>query len=205
MATCSLCRRVSIVGLAVSTAPRTIRATSSCSLRSRIFPCVNRDCIEQVVNQPRQVLDLAVDHVQARGDLIPAALHGELDRALDRGHRIAQLVGQHRQELVLASIGRGELVDSPAKLILAGFDPPPRSVQGLHQERDHNPPAEEESDRNHSRERHVPLVEGAQDSDDGNQNRRKKPRSQPAVPRTDQNSQEEQTAQLLADLGNHQT
>ncbi len=63
--------------------------------------------VEQVVDQVDQVLDLTLDDVAGRrplrfGQLLQAQqLHG----GADRRQRIAQLVGQHRQELVLA-LGR---------------------------------------------------------------------------------------------------
>ena len=63
--------------------------------------------VEQVVNQPGQLLDLTLDH---RGDLlklrIGRTLQAEdLHGVADWSERVAQLVSQHRQELILA-VGR---------------------------------------------------------------------------------------------------
>ena len=65
--------------------------------------------VEQVVEQPRHVIDLAVDHVAAPTSTAPrsrAAVLLIVRRVADRRERIAQLVRQRRQELVLAAIGR---------------------------------------------------------------------------------------------------
>ncbi len=61
--------------------------------------------VEQVVNQPGQLLDLTLDHL---GDLlklrIGRTLQAEdLHGVADWGERVAQLVSQHRQELILAA------------------------------------------------------------------------------------------------------
>ena len=46
----------------------------------------------------------------------------------DRGERVAQLVGEHRQELVLAPVGRRELLGAPPQLLLQS--PAVRDVGG---------------------------------------------------------------------------
>ena len=60
--------------------------------------------VEQVVNQPGQLLDLTLDHLRDLLKLgIGRTLQAEdLHGVADRGERVAQLVSQHRQELILA-------------------------------------------------------------------------------------------------------
>jgi hypothetical protein len=63
--------------------------------------------VEQVVDEARELAHLAVDHVvgplQARrGGGLGAQ---DLDRVAHRSERIAQLVGEDREELVLAAVG----------------------------------------------------------------------------------------------------
>ena len=63
--------------------------------------------IEQIVHEPGHQRDLSLDHVgDAVDDRIPlaAALH-QRDGVADRRQRIAEFVGQHGQELVLATVG----------------------------------------------------------------------------------------------------
>ena len=66
--------------------------------------------VEQIVDEASEVPALAFDDVDAPGGV--AHLAGRLaedgDGVADRGERIAELVGQHRQELVLAAIGLAE-------------------------------------------------------------------------------------------------
>ena len=74
--------------------------------------------VEQVVNQPGQLLDLTLDHL---GDLlklrIGRTLQAEdLHGVADWGERVAQLVSQHRQELILAAGRILELVIEPGIL-----------------------------------------------------------------------------------------
>jgi hypothetical protein len=65
--------------------------------------------VEQVVHQAHQVLDLALDDLAlARMGVLAAHAH-QLQRGDDRRQRVAQLVAQHRQELVLGLAGRGQL------------------------------------------------------------------------------------------------
>ena len=64
--------------------------------------------VEQVVHQAGEVAHLSVRHVHE----VLAVGHVELEqveRGAQRGEGIAELVGQHREELVLATIGIGEL------------------------------------------------------------------------------------------------
>ena len=68
--------------------------------------------VEQVVDQPRQLVDLALDDVaRARALLVGQLLEPhQLHRVADRRQRVAQLVRQHGQELVLAAVGLAELL-----------------------------------------------------------------------------------------------
>jgi hypothetical protein len=63
--------------------------------------------IEQVIDEARQVADLAFEHRQdTRQRLrLGAAEAEELQGVGDGSQRVAQLVGEHRQELVLAAVG----------------------------------------------------------------------------------------------------
>ena len=61
--------------------------------------------VEQVVHQPDEVPGLALDHfLLAQDPAVAAQLH-QLERGEDRRERIAQLVAEHRQELVLGGAG----------------------------------------------------------------------------------------------------
>ena len=62
--------------------------------------------VEQIVDEPADEVDLAADdaaHALGHG-LVGLVLH-DLDRGLQRLERIAQLVGEDREELVLAAVG----------------------------------------------------------------------------------------------------
>src|SRR4051812_39034002 len=63
--------------------------------------------VEEIVDEPRHLVDLAVDHRARPFELRrEAALLGEQrDRVADRRERVAQLVRQHGEELVLAPVG----------------------------------------------------------------------------------------------------
>ena len=62
--------------------------------------------VEQIVDQPRELRRLTSDDISGLDDRLVRRLAHlyDLGRERDRGQRIAQLVGQHRQELVLAPI-----------------------------------------------------------------------------------------------------
>ena len=73
--------------------------------------------VEQIVDEADEVVDLPFQH-RADGAGIAAAVAGQAQHAqavADRGQRIAQLVRQHRQELVLVAVrldeGRGPLLE----------------------------------------------------------------------------------------------
>ena len=59
--------------------------------------------VEQIVDQMRDVADLPRDHLVRAGRRLPLGVRQleHADGIADRAERIAQLVGQHRQELVL--------------------------------------------------------------------------------------------------------
>ena len=63
--------------------------------------------IQQVIHQPGHLLDLAVDHVPGPLQLRYRRTFDtqDLRRIADGGQRVAEFVGQHRQELVLAPVG----------------------------------------------------------------------------------------------------
>ena len=67
--------------------------------------------VEQIVDQAAHVTDLALEHLGRRLHRLavagaePQHLHG----VAHRSERISQLVRQHRQELVLAAIGVGQV------------------------------------------------------------------------------------------------
>ena len=72
--------------------------------------------IEQVVDESRQVPDLALDDVPLRrGDSALPARH-QLERGDDRRQRVAQLVAEHGQEFVLDAAGRFGLREGRPRL-----------------------------------------------------------------------------------------
>jgi hypothetical protein len=76
----------------------------------------------EVVDQPHHVLDLALHHlVMGPGFVGTEALPLQQgQRRAQRGERIAQLVGQRRQEYRLALIGLAQSLQDAAQLVLAG-------------------------------------------------------------------------------------
>jgi hypothetical protein len=76
----------------------------------------------EVVDQPHHVLDLAFHHLVVRPGFVGteglALQQGQ--RRAQRGQRIAQLVGQRRQEYGLALIGLAQSLQDAAQLVLAG-------------------------------------------------------------------------------------
>ena len=78
--------------------------------------------VEQVIDQMGEVADLPHDHAARAGFGFSAAVrHLEhLDGAVDGADRIAQLVGQHRQELVLhAAVALGAVAGAVGLVELA--------------------------------------------------------------------------------------
>ena len=67
-----------------------------------------REHVEQVVEQPRHVPDLPLDDLVAPADLRLASrrpMRAMCGGLADRRERIAELVREHREELVLAPVG----------------------------------------------------------------------------------------------------
>ena len=62
--------------------------------------------VDQVVHQPGQLLNLTIDHIRELLELGigPAFDAEDLNGVTDRGERVAQLMPQHRQELILAAV-----------------------------------------------------------------------------------------------------
>ena len=84
------------------------------ALQAQLHPVVgDASDVEQVVHEPGHQPDLPLDHVRdAVDDRIPlAAAFHQRDGVADRRQRVAQFVGQHRQELVLATVGVAERLD----------------------------------------------------------------------------------------------
>ena len=93
-------QRCSMSGLAISIARATMLATSTlCRFELDLAARDARD-VEQVVDEPGEVVDLALDDLATRGSSSPAHAH-QLERGDDRRERIAELVAEHREELVL--------------------------------------------------------------------------------------------------------
>ena len=98
-------------GRAVSTAALTIDCRSVCCLRSCKRAVRDARDIEQIVEQQRHVLHLALDHIVGPallrvGGVLVARDGGGL---ADRRQRIAQLMRERREEFVLAAVGLDEL------------------------------------------------------------------------------------------------
>ena len=63
--------------------------------------------VEQVVDEPDHVPELPLHHVAGLGDGVGVARRQphHLQAVADRGERVAQLVGEQREELVLPPVG----------------------------------------------------------------------------------------------------
>ena len=66
--------------------------------------------VQEIVHEPRQVLRLAADDLPRLRDQPGIVVPEELDCMQDRGERIAQLVREHREELVLAAVRFDQLL-----------------------------------------------------------------------------------------------
>ena len=94
-----------------SRSPRRDDSAPGRPARVRELDLAARDArdVEQVVDQPHQVLDLALDRSRGlaaiAGSGRRAGMPSRCSGVADRRQRIAQLVRQHRQELVLAPVG----------------------------------------------------------------------------------------------------
>ena len=76
--------------------------------------------VQQVVDQPGHVPDLPLDHVAGELDegRVVGRLPQDVDRVEHRGQGVAQLVGEHGEELILAAVGVGQLLGLAAELHL---------------------------------------------------------------------------------------
>ncbi len=84
--------------------------------------------LQQVVDEPHHVIDLPLQHFQhAIGSRVVAARQPQdIERIADRRQRIAELVGQRRQKLVLAAVSLKEGLLKPLASVMsrAIFDAP---------------------------------------------------------------------------------
>ena len=89
--------------------------------------------VEQVVEQPREVVRLAAHHAARalRARLERGARVDERDRVHDHGERVAQLVGQHGEELVLAAVGAHRLLARGVRLAPRGLLPAQQALRGF--------------------------------------------------------------------------
>ena len=74
--------------------------------------------VEEVVDEPGQVGDLPLDDLPGPLRLLAAGHRAaeDVEAVSDRRERIAQLVGEHRQELGLAPVGLGQGLPGPKQL-----------------------------------------------------------------------------------------
>ena len=86
--------------------------------------------VEQVVDQPRQVVDLALDDGALALRARLAAQPHQLQRRQDRRQRVAQLVAEHRQELVLRAVGALGGLAQAVHLLRAPAAPAPGCGRG---------------------------------------------------------------------------
>lgn len=77
--------------------------------------------VQQVVHEPHDLTDVPLhDHGRrADGLAIPVGQPQDLQRVADRGEGVAELVGQHRQELVLTAVAHGHVGRVSLQLLLA--------------------------------------------------------------------------------------
>ena len=97
------CLRASIRGRLVSTALATTAARSTGSVRRLILPRVMRETSSRSSTSRARCCDLPLDHPRgpvARRARVVAAQPQDLHGVADGREGVAQLVGQHRQELV---------------------------------------------------------------------------------------------------------
>ena len=101
----SPCRWRSSSGRAMSTARSTASRSSNRRVLQRHLAAGEAGHIEQVVDEPHHVSDLSLEHLAlALEDLRIAQLH-QLERGHGRRQRVAQLVPEHGEELVLGLVG----------------------------------------------------------------------------------------------------
>ena len=104
-------RRCSMSGIAISVP----WATTSCSRDESIvdLDVAARDAgdVQKIVDQPDQVLHLPFDDLQGLRIVTVAVQLQDLDGGHDGRQRVAKLVPEHRQELVLGTIGFPQRLD----------------------------------------------------------------------------------------------
>ncbi len=105
-------------GRAVSTALLTTSASSTRRTAQLHLVAVDAGDVEQVVDQPDHVAELPLHHVPGLGDGVGVAGREphHLQAVAQRGQRVAQLVGQQREELVLAAVRLPERLLGPLPL-----------------------------------------------------------------------------------------
>ena len=106
---------------AASAAWRSTTAASIRSGRSSILPCAMRETSSRSSTSRARWLACRPMTSRAHADLL-GVLRGRRDAggAGGRGERVAQLVGEHREELVLAAVGLAQLAVQPGGLDDAG-------------------------------------------------------------------------------------
>ena len=72
--------------------------------------------VEQIVDEPRQVDELPLDDLLLARELRAAAHLDEVQRSDDRRQRIAQLVAEHREKLVLGARRPLAFQDEPRRV-----------------------------------------------------------------------------------------
>ena len=105
---------------------RPLAARSTRSLRSCDLAAGDAGHVQQVVHQPGQVLHLPLHHLPVRSmtGRSTAGLLQKVAGVADGGQRVAEFVGQHRQELVLAAVRLGQPLVEPLQLgVLPGQFP----------------------------------------------------------------------------------
>ena len=74
--------------------------------------------VEQVVEQPRHVRDLTLDHLRdrRRHRCLGCESGEQRGRVADRRERVAQLVREHRQKFLLPEVGGNRRIGEPVRL-----------------------------------------------------------------------------------------
>ena len=81
------------------------------------FPSADAGDVEQVVNEPGELFDLPLDDLRGPLErLVKFGLSCDEHGVADGGERVSELVGEHREELVLAAV---RLAQQPPPLVSA--------------------------------------------------------------------------------------